>query len=153
MENGSNWVYGDCYPSRGFAITPNTYPGCPDELSMYVPTNHLMQDPAQLSRYTIRMDGFASLHADGSERIATTKVLTYEGENLYINFETSTMGYLYVTLIDAAGKRFASCETFGNTLDRKVVFDDPEAVKANAGKPVSIEFRMRDADVYSMQFR
>ncbi len=153
MENGANWVYGDCYPSRGFTVTPNTYPGCPDELSMYVPTNHLMQEPAQLSRYTLRMDGFASLHAGARESYATTKVLTYEGENLYINFETSSMGYLFVTLIDASGKRFASCETFGNTVDRKVVFDDPEAVKANAGKPVSIEFRMRDADVYSMQFR
>ncbi len=153
MENNMNWVYGDCYPARGFAITPNSYPGCPEELSMYAPTNHWMDAPAQLSRYTIRMDGFASIHAGAKEAIATTKVLKYEGENLYINFETSAMGYLFVTLIDAAGKRFASCETFGNTLDRKVVFDNPEAVKANIGKPVTIEFRMRDADVYSMQFR
>ena len=26
-------------------------------------------------------------------------------------------------------------------------------VAANAGKPVTIEFRMRDADIYAMQFR
>ncbi len=153
MENQVNWVYGDCYPSRGFAVTPNTVPGAPDELSMYAPTSQWMQEPAVLNRYSLRMDGFASIHADGSERIATTKVLTYEGKDLFINFETSAMGYLFVTLIDAKGKRFASCETFGNTLDRKVVFDDPEAVKANSGKPVTIEFRLRDADVYSMQFR
>ena len=153
MENNVNWVYGDCYPARGFAVTPNTIAGAPDELSMYAPTNHWMQEPAELSRYTLRMDGFASIHAGGSERIATTKVLSYEGKDMFINFETSAMGYLYVTLIDAAGKRFASCETFGNTIDRKVVFDDPEAVAANSGKPVTIEFRMRDADVYSMQFR
>ncbi len=99
------------------------------------------------------MDGFVSIHADGSERIAATKVLTYDGSDLFINFETSAMGYLFVTLIDAKGKRFASCETFGNALDRRVVFDDPEAVKANSGKPVTIEFRLRDADVYSMQFK
>ena len=112
-----------------------------------------MQEPAQLNRYTLRMDGFASIHAGGSETIATTKFLKYEGTNLFINFETSAMGYLFVTLIDAAGNRFATCETFGNAIDRKVVFDDPEAVAAHAGKPMMVEFRMRDADVYSMQFR
>ena len=82
-----------------------------------------------------------------------TKPLTYDGDELRLNFATSAMGYLFVTLIDAEGKRFASCETFGNTIDRKIVFDDPQAVAANAGKPVTIEFRMRDADVYAIQFR
>ena len=104
-------------------------------------------------RYTIRMDGFASLHAGGKEVVAVTKPLTYDGDELRLNFATSAMGYLFVTLIDAKGKRFASCETFGNTIDRKIVFDDPQAVAANAGKPVTIEFRMRDADIYAMQFR
>ena len=153
MENGINWVYGDCYPARGFAITPNAVPGAPDELSMYCYANHWMQEPAEMIRYTIRMDGFASLHAGGKEVVAVTKPLTYDGDELRLNFATSAMGYLFVTLIDAKGKRFASCETFGNTLDRKIVFDDAEAVAANAGKPVTIEFRMRDADVYAMQFR
>ncbi len=153
MENDLNWLYGDCYPTLGFVVTPNTVPGAPDELSMYANANQWSQLPAVLNRYTIRMDGFASLHAEEKEVIAATKVITYEGSDMFINFETSAMGYLYVTLIDAAGKRFASCETFGNTLDRKVVFDDPEAVKVNSGKPVTVEFRMRDADVYSMQFR
>jgi hypothetical protein len=153
IENNVNWVYGDCFPARGFAVTPNPVPGAPDELSLYVPTSQWMQEPSVLNRYSIRMDGFVSIHADGSERIAATKVLTYDGSDLFINFETSAMGYLFVTLTDAKGKRFASCETFGNALDRRVVFDDPEAVKANSGKPVTIEFRLRDADVYSMQFK
>lgn len=153
MENAYNWVYGDCYPALGFTLTPNGVPDAPDELSMYSTANHWSQEPAVWNRYTIRVDGFASLHADGKEKIATTKVLTYEGKELFINFETSAMGYLYVTLIDAKGRRFASCETFGNSLDRKVVFDDAEAVAAHSGQPVAIEFRMRDADVYSLQFR
>ena len=154
IENGVNWVYGDCYPARGFAVTPNTVPGAPDELSLYAYDNHWSaREPAVLNRYTIRMDGFASLHADGVERIAATELLSYEGEEMRINFETSARGYLFVTLIDGSGNRFASCETFGSALDRKVIFDDPEAVKRNAGKPVVIEFRMRDADLYSMQFR
>ena len=154
LENGVNWVYGDCYPGRGFALTPNIVSGAPDELSLYACDNHWSaRKPAVLNRFTIRQDGFASLHADGAERIAATKLLSYEGEEMRINFSTSAWGYLRVTLIDGAGRRFDSCETFGNALDRKVVFDDPEAVKRNAGKPVVIEFRMRDADLYSLQFR
>ena len=154
LENDVNWVYGDCYPARGFAVTPNTVPGAPDELSLYACDNHWSATaPSTFCRYTIRMDGFASLHADGAERIATTKCFFYEGKELRINFATSARGSLFVTLIDADGRRFGSCETFGNALDRKVVFDDPDAVKRNAGKPVVLEFRLRDADLYSMQFR
>ena len=154
LENGVNWVYGDCYPARGFAVTPNTVPGAPDELSLYACDNHWSaRAPSVFCRYTIRMDGFASLHADGAERIAATKCFFYEGEEMRINFATSARGSLFVTLIDADGRRFASCETFGNALDRKVVFDDPLAVKRSAGKPVVLEFRLRDADLYSMQFR
>ncbi len=152
-ENGRNWIYGDCYPSRGFAVTPSIVPDSPDELSIYVQGYSWMVDPVQLIRYSIRMDGFASLHAAGKETIAVTKPLIYDGKDMFINFATSAMGYLYVTLIDAEGNRYPSCETFGNTVDRRVVFDDPEAVAKLSGKIVTIEFRMRDGDVYSMQFR
>ena len=153
MENNVNWVYGDCFPARGFAVTPNPIPGCPDELSFYLPDNHWMDEPANLNRYSIRMDGFASLNAGRREVIATTKQIVYTGTELRINFETSARGYVYITLVNADGRRYTSCETFGNALDRKVIFDDPAAVAANSGKPVTLEFRMRDADVYSMQFR
>lgn len=35
VENGRNWVYGDCYPARGFALTSSMDEGAPDEISMY----------------------------------------------------------------------------------------------------------------------
>ncbi len=152
-ENGLNWIYGDCYPARGFAITPSKVPGAPDELSIYVPSFHWMGDPIQLRRYTIRMDGFASLHAGGQEAMVVTKPILFTGSELHINFATSARGYVFVTLIDADGNRYPSCETFGNAIDRKVLFDDPEAVSKLAGKTAYLEFRMMDADIYSMQFR
>ncbi len=152
-ENDLNWLYGDCYPNWGFAVTPSKIPGAPDELSLYLPGYCWMVEPVQLLRYTIRMDGFASLHAGGTEAMAVTKPFTFTGNELHINFATSARGYVYVTLIDADGNRHPSCETFGNAIDRKVLFDDPEAVSKLAGKPVYLEFRMMDADVYSMQFR
>ena len=58
-----------------------------------------------------------------------------------------------MTLIDADGNRYPSCETFGDTIERKIVFDDAEAVAKLSGKPVTIEFKMWDADIYSMHFK
>ena len=149
-ENGLNWVYGDCYPSRGFCVTPSPVPGAPDELSGYLFTNHWMSQPAELQRYTIRLDGFASLHADGHERVAVTRPFAYDGTELHINFETSARGYIIIALVTEDGKRIESCETFGNTVDRRVVFDSPLPM---AGTPVTMEIRLLDADLYSFQFR
>ena len=152
IENGRNWVYGDCYPARGFAVTKSPFNGAPDELSMYIYTNHWMGIPSTLDRYTIRMDGFASLHAGAKEETALTKYFTFSGNDLFVNFETSAMGYIYFTLCDSDGNEFHSCETFGNSLDRRIYFGDG-VVTALAGKPVRLRLRMRDADLYSLQFR
>ncbi len=151
-ENGRNWVYGDCYPARGLAVTPPPFDGAPDELSMYINTNHWTGLPATLDRYAIRMDGFASLHAGSREETVLTKFFTFSGTDLFVNFETSAMGYIHFTLCDSEEREYRSCETFGNALDRRVRFDDG-VLAALAGQPVRLRLRMRDADLYALQFR
>lgn len=150
-ENGRNWVYGDCFPARGLAVTPAAVHGAPAEISLYVKTNHWMGIPAELNRYTIRMDGFVSLHADGTEEQVFTKPFNYDGEALYVNFATSARGYMRFTL-HCGGKAYISCLTFGNTTDRFVAFAEPEAVKNCAGKEVVLEIQMKDADLYALRF-
>lgn len=152
IENGRNWVYGDCYPARGFAVTKPPFPGAPDELSMYVFTNHWMGIPATLDRYAIRMDGFASLHADAGEETVLTKFFTFDGKDLFVNFETSAMGYIRFTLCDSEGNEYTSCEHFGNSPDRRIRFGDG-VIASLAGRPVRLRIRMKDADLYSIQFR
>ena len=49
------------------------------------------------------------------------------------------------------GKALESCELFGDSLDRRVVFDGGE-VAALAGTPVRLEMTMSDAEVYAFQF-
>jgi len=149
-ENGTNWLYGDCYPARGFAVTKSAYKGADDELSMFM-HERTADESCEVYRYTIRMDGFASLHTDKVET-AVTKQFTYDGENMYINFSTSARGYIYFTLIDEDGNRYPSCETFGNAVERKVVFDDADAVQKLSGKTVTMEIEMYDADIYSVRF-
>lgn len=151
MENGFNWVYGDCYPARGMFETPSAVAGEPPELSLLIPTGHWMNEKKQLDRYTIRIDGFASLYAGyKEEKVIVTKPFIYEGDNLYINFSTSARGYMYFTLT-CEGKEYHSCETFGNTLDRRVAFDEG-VVASLAGKEVTMTVLMRDADLYAIRF-
>jgi hypothetical protein len=150
-EFGNNWTYGDCYPARGFLETASDIKGADPELSMLAPDNHWMGEHARLIRYSMRCDGFVSLHAGDKEECIVTKPFTFEGGELHINFATSAWGYLYITLVAEDGTTVESGEIFGNKIDRKVGFP-AGAVAALAGKAVTMEVRMRDADLYSMQF-
>ena len=98
------------------------------------------------------MDGFRSLYAGAKEKRIVTKPFIYSGDTLRMNFATSARGYLYFTLIAEDGTRYESCETFGNKIDRRVIFDDPDAVARLSGKPVTLEIRIKDADLYAIQF-
>ena len=151
-EHPCNWVYGDCYPAVGWVPTPSSIEGADPELSTYLPDNHWMSIPSVLYRYTIRADGFVSLHAGAKEREIVTKPFIFKGSELTMNLETSARGYIYVALEAENGTKAESCETFGNSINRKIAFDDPEAVKRMAGKPVTMRIRMLDADVYSVRF-
>ncbi len=152
-ENGRNWLYGGPgYPSYGvFEVD------CEDktegkEIAMYAPDEEWHGIPTVLDRYTIRLDGFASLHAKGSkEAVVVTKPFIFEGEDLYANIRTSARGYLYFTLEDTLGNKIESCETFGDAPDRKIRFGSGN-VKDFSGKEVILKIRMLDSDIYSIHF-
>ena len=151
-ENPDNWVYGDCYPALGWIETPTDMPGEETELSTFMRHGSWTAKPALLYRYTIRKDGFVSLHADGKAEIVETKPFVYDGARLRINFSTSARGYIRLTLRGPDGAEYPSCETFGNTTDRLVAFDDPEAVTRLAGRPVTLRAELCEADLYAMRF-
>ncbi len=151
-ENPDNWVYGDCYPALGWLETPSDIRGEETELSTYMRMGGWTAKPVQLYRYTIRKDGFVSLHADGKTEIVETKPLIYEGTKLRINFATSARGFVRAALRSAEGEEYISCETFGNTTDRLVAFDDPGAVAKLAGKPVTLRLELCEADLYALRF-
>lgn len=147
-ENGDNWVYGDCYPARGVLETPSEVEGADPEISIYCFEKRLMG----LRRYSLRHEGFVSLHAGGKrEELVVTKPFCFDGGEMYINFATSARGYLYLALVSKDGKRVESCETFGNSIRRRVAFPEGEVAKL-AGQEVVLEVRMLEADLYAMQF-
>ena len=150
-ENDCNWVYGDCYPTRGIVETPATIDGADNEISIFLNENHWQRKPAVLRRYTLRRDGFVSLHAGGSEELITTKPFIYNGEKLKVNFSTSARGYMYFTIKGENGIEFTSDETFGNSTNRTVTFSN-DLVKQLSGTPVVLTVRLKDADLYSIKF-
>lgn len=151
-ECGTNWIYGDCYPARGLIETPSDIKGADAELSMYMPDEHTWSaESVNLARYTIRCDGFVSMHAGEKEKTVVTKPFIFDGDKLYVNFATSALGYMYFTVVDEDGNKYESCEIFGNKTDR--IIDFKEGVLKNlSGKPATLEVRMRNADLYSIKF-
>lgn len=80
-----------------------------------------------------------------------TKPFTYEGNTLYVNFSTSAWGHAYFSLVDENNVEYRSEEHFGNTTNRRIRLPE-DAVAKNAGKPVRLKVRLRDADFYAFRF-
>ena len=150
-EREYNWVYGDCYPAVGMIETPSHLPHAPVELSMYAFDNHWGQIPAELRRYVLRVDGFVSRTATYSPQQVVTRPFVFEGQQLSINFATSAAGYMKITL-RGPETTLDSEELFGDSLDRTVDFVSGD-VSSLAGKPVTMEITMSDADIYSFRFQ
>ena len=105
----------------------------------------------KLVKYTSRLDGFVSLHAGGEERKIVTKEFVYDGAELFANIQTSARGYAYFTL-KSESEEYTSVEVFGNSTNKRVRFENDEAVKALSGKPVTLEIKLFDCDIYSIKF-
>ncbi|HBP38781.1 MAG TPA: hypothetical protein DD640_08595 [Clostridiales bacterium] len=155
IERDHNWIYGDCYLSWGLVETPADLPDmAPNEMSFYAFEN-MWQTDCVLRRYAIRKDGLISYYAPLKGSTLLTRPFIFAGERLMLNFATSAVGGIYVTLLDAEGHEipgFKSHEVFGDNLDRPVVFANGTDVSALAGRPIRMQFSLRDADLYSFQF-
>ena len=147
-----NWVQRSNYPARGILETS------PGELSIYITGHYMQEGPGVLRRYTVRTDGFVSVHAayDGGELL--TKPLVFKGSKLIINYASSAYGSLQVEIQDADGKavegyRLDQCPViYGDEIEYTVIWDRGSDVRRLSGEPVHLRFVMRDADLYSLKF-
>ena len=151
-ENINSWVYGDGYNALGLIETPSDIPGADNEYSLLVIENYRASEGGVLLvRYTSRLDGFVSRHAGEEEKTLVTKEFTYNGEDLFVNIASSAKGCAYFTLKHGA-ESYVSYETFGNSTDKRVHFLDEDAVRKLSGKPVTLEIKMLDCDLYALRF-
>ncbi len=109
-------------------------------------------------RYTLRLDGFASVNAPLAGGEILTKPLTFSGKQLEINYSTSAAGEVRVELQDADGKplpgfTLEDCEPiWGDHIARAVRWKSGTDVSTHADKPVKLRFSMSDADLFSLRF-
>ena len=154
-----NWTYGDNYPAWGLIETASSIIGAPNELSMFATEAILQPGPVRLRRFTIRIDGFVSVCAPLSGGELLTRPIVFARSKLVLNYSTSTAGSIQVELQDAQGVplpgfALADChEIYGDQLERVVAWKDNPDLGKLAGTPVRLRFVLKDADLYSIQFR
>ncbi len=145
----SHWSSRGNYPALHLVAAA----GAEDEMSFYV-HRHYGQPSAHLQRFTLRLDGLASLHAGWRGGMASTRPFTYAGSRLELNFATSAAGSVRVA-IPELGLTHENCEELiGDRLSRQVRWKgaEPGVLAQAAGRGVRLVFAMRDADVYSFRF-
>lgn len=158
IEREGTWNYGHQYMAWHAVETKATLEGAPNELSFYAIENYWTGRSSALRRYTLRLDGFVSIHAPMSGGELLTKTFTFTGRQLTLNFSSSAAGDIRVELQDANGNplpglSLAEAEpTFGDAIERTVHWKSGRDVGAWAGKPVRLRFVLRDADLYAVQF-
>jgi hypothetical protein len=146
-----NWVSRTNYP------TLNVVPTGPHEMSVYVQQDY-GQPTAHLRRYSLRLDGFASIQAPYRGGSLVTRPLTFSGNALALNFSTSAAGGIRVEIQDAGGRPLPGYaladarELIGNEIEREVAWKSDNDIGQLAGKPVRLRFVMKDADLYSLRF-
>ncbi|MHC4566976.1 MAG: hypothetical protein ACYTE3_14615, partial [Planctomycetota bacterium] len=147
-----NWVSRSNYPALNVVRTG------PDEMSLYVQHDYA-QPSAHLRRYSLRLDGFASVSAPYGGGSMTTKPIIFAGKELLLNFATSAPGFIRVEIQDTEGKPIAgysrddSTELIGNYIERPASWRHGTDVSPLTGRPIRLHFIMKDADLYSMRFR
>ena len=107
---------------------------------------------------TLRLDGFASMHADQAEGVLTTKPMVLAGKELRVN-AACPGGSLRVEVLDADGKPLAGftradAEVFaGDELRHVVRWRGRADIAPLAGRTVRLRFHLRNGDLYAFVAR
>jgi hypothetical protein len=127
----------------------NVVPTRPTEMSIYV---------TPFRRFTLRTDGFASVHAGADVGEMVTRPLRFTGKELVVNSATSAGGSLRVEVQDASGNALpglalADCRNLvGDAIEQPVGWKGKD-LGSFAGKPVRLRFVMQEADLFALRFR
>lgn len=146
-----NWVSRSNYPALNIVQTG------PTEMSVYVNQDYA-QPTAHLRRYSMRLDGFASLSTGFKGGELITKPFIFEGGTLELNYSTSAAGEILIELLDEDGNKLPGysmeeCQPIiGNEISRTVYWNKSKDLTKLAGKPVKMRIYLKDADIYSFKF-
>lgn len=147
-----NWVSRNGVPATGLIRTG------PSEMSIYVGQNYV-QPTAHLGRYTMRLDGFASVNAPYAGGEMVTKPFVVEGASLALNYSTSAAGGIRVEVQTAAGEpipgyTLEECPVIvGDSIERAVRWATRDDLAALRGQAVRLRFVLKDADLFALRIQ
>lgn len=127
----------------------NVVPTGPAEMSIYV---------TPFRRFTLRTDGFASVHAGADPGEMVTHPLRFAGEQLVVNLSTSAGGSMRVEVQDESGKpipgfSLKECKPLvGDSIEMAVRWGKSAGLAKLAGTPVRLRFVLQEADLFAMRF-
>jgi hypothetical protein len=87
----SRWVNRNNMTAWGILETAPSLPGTPPELSFYLTEGYYV-GPNHVRRFTLRRDGFVSVHAGAEQGEFTTKLLTFADDPAIVAAETIADG-------------------------------------------------------------
>ena len=152
-ENPEAFVYGDGTMAPALIERASEIRGADNEYMIIARENfRTSHGYSTLVKYSIRLDGFVSLHAGGEKKQIVTKEFIYSGSELFANISTSARGSLYFTII-SGGEEYTSVEVFGNSTCKRIRFEDDGAVSKLSGRPVTLKIDVFDADIFSIRFK
>ena len=130
----------------------------------YVSLNFVPTGAAEMSfyhyngdRYTLRTDGFASVHAGAEGGSLTTRPVIFSGDRLVLNYSTSVRGSVRAELLDAGGEVISgfsadNCNALvGDRIEQEITWKNA-GVSTLKGQPVKIRFYLKDCDLYAYRF-
>lgn len=149
-----NWTSRAIYLTRGVVQTG------PDEMSIYW-FEHADHGPKDMRvrRGALRLDGFISVNGPYAGGELITKPIIFKGKQLILNYSTSAAGGIQVEIQDEKGIpmpgfTLKDCpEKYGDEVNGVVSWGTRSEVGSLSGKPVRLRFVLKDADIYSMQFK
>ncbi len=133
-------------------------PGADRELSVYATEAYYTGPGSRVRRFVYRTDGFVALHADSDGGEAITKPVQFSGQSLALNFRTNPEGSVRVEIQDEHGmpiKGFqeSDCpDLTGDDIARRVSWTGKNLSQL-AGRPVCLRFILKNADLFSFQFK
>jgi len=128
------------------------------ELSVYATEAYYTGPDSRVRRFTYRVDGFVSVRASADGGRVVSKPVVFSGRKLVVNFAAQGQGSLRVELQDAEGNAIpgfslADCPPLvGDEIDETVAWKGGADVGSLAGKPVRLQFDLKDADLFSFRF-
>jgi hypothetical protein len=132
-------------------------PGDEEHLSVYATEAYYTGPGSRVRRFTYRVDGFASLHAESPGELIT-RPITFSGKALLLNFAARQGGEVRAELLGAAGRPLPGfsandCQPLtGQALDGVVQWKGGD-VSPWALSPVRLRFVLTNADLFAFRFR